>query len=1122
MARLSIQLLGTFQVTLNGEPVAHFGANTAQALLAYLAMHAGAPCQRTSLAGLLWSDYDDSSALTNLRQALHRLRTAIGDEDASPPFLQATRTTIAFNPESDYWLDVDAFSRALELVRIHAHRSVETCATCAERLAEAVELYEGEFLAGFSLDSALFEEWMVVERERLHGLALEALGRLATYHEGRGAHEQTARYARRALALEPWREEAHRALMRALALGGQRAAALAQYGKCRHILAEELGVEPSEETRALYEQIRGQEDLTGLLNLSGLGTLPPNNLPAQLTPFVGREHELAEIAERLADPACRLLTLAGPGGSGKTRLALEAAARQLAGYEHGVFFVSLAALETVQAITPTIAQALGFGFHGEGDPEQQLLSYLRRKGMLLLLDNFEHLVEGASIVTRMLRTAPDVKIIVTSRASLGLQGEQLYPVGGLRVPAMEEIHTGSLDELSQYSAVQLFLSSALRARPDLHTTADDLARIVRICHIVEGMPLAITLAAAWMRMLTPTEIAAEIERSIDFLGAELRDVPERQRSMRAVFDHSWRLLSDREGEILAGLSVFRGGFTREAAQEVTRASLRQLMALVDRSLLQLTTAGRYGMHELLRQYAVERLAQVPDAVRTVRDRHAAYFAAALQRWAPDLKGGRQQAALAEIAANAENARSAWNWAAEMGHEELLDQAIEGLALFYDLCGSLIDGLLVCQAAAERLATKTSGLGQRVLAKVMAWEGVFRRPLGETERAEQLLRQSLVLLEQSTIAGQDTRPERAFSLLQLGELLLDANRGQASEAYARSLYLYRELNDRWGIARALSGLSGIAENADQFAKAKQLAEESLTLARSLDDRAGTAEALRWLSVVAGHLGHWEECERLIREFNAVRQEMGGPTNMASGECMLGAQLVSLGKFAEARPLLEASLAVFEDLGLRRGVAWCSLFLGYIEMHRGSYEQARPLGEVALNVYRGLGNRWGTARSLLFLSQIALAEGAYSQAQEQLQTSTAHYRELRQRAELGEALVALAYAARGLGQMPQAWRHMSEALQIAAEIRSHSLPIAVLPALALFLTDEGETERALEIHALASCYPLATDSRWYEDVAGREIAAAAEALPAEVVAVAQERGRARDLEATVEELLAELGG
>jgi DNA-binding SARP family transcriptional activator len=264
MGQLEIRLLGPFQVRLDGQPVTRFRADSVRALLAYLAMHRGLPLRRDALAGLLWPDEPDKVARDNLRQILSLLRTAIGDREATPPYLLISRATIAFNPESDHWLDVHAFSEAMATTQAHSHRQLEACAACAIRLAGAVELYQEDLLAGFSLPSALFEEWVVVEREHLHGQALEALGHLAAYHEAQGEYEEAGRYAQRALALEPWHEAAHCTLMRALALSGQRSAALTQYQACCRVLREELGAEPSEETRALYEQIRKGEDLTGL------------------------------------------------------------------------------------------------------------------------------------------------------------------------------------------------------------------------------------------------------------------------------------------------------------------------------------------------------------------------------------------------------------------------------------------------------------------------------------------------------------------------------------------------------------------------------------------------------------------------------------------------------------------------------------------------------------------------------------------------------------------------------------------------------------------------------------------------------------------------------------------
>lgn len=257
MNRLAISMLGSMRVALDGEPVTRFRGDTARALLSYLAMHPGTTFRRVVLAGLLWPDHPEVEARVNLRQALRRLRTAIADQDASPPFLIATRTTLSFDPESDHWLDVTAFDEALAETQSHAHSRLEGCVSCAQRLSEAVELYRGDFLQGFSLDSALFEEWMVVERERLHQQALEALGHLAACHEESGEYGQALAYARRQVELEPWRESAHRQWMRALALSGQRGAALAQYEACRRILAEELGLKPEPETVALDERIRG-------------------------------------------------------------------------------------------------------------------------------------------------------------------------------------------------------------------------------------------------------------------------------------------------------------------------------------------------------------------------------------------------------------------------------------------------------------------------------------------------------------------------------------------------------------------------------------------------------------------------------------------------------------------------------------------------------------------------------------------------------------------------------------------------------------------------------------------------------------------------------------------------
>ena len=385
-----------------------------------------------------------------------------------------------------------------------------------------------------------------------------------------------------------------------------------------------------------------------------------HNLPVQPIPFVGRQAELAELNRLLADPSVRLITVVGAGGMGKTRLALEAAALHLDRFADGVYLVPLAPVPSPDGMVAAIAEASGLDF-SQADPCCQLLDYLRAKSLLLILDNFEHVTDGAPLVADLLAEAPGVKIVATSRARLDLQGEQIFTLAGMDLPASAAA-PGALDN----AAIRLFVQGARRVRPGYEPDAADLKQIVRICRLVEGMPLGILLAAAWIEMLSPAEIAAEIARSYDFLETGLRDLPERQRSMRAVFEYSWNLLSEREREIFASLSAFCCSFTRDAAQQISGATLRELMALTTKSLLYRTPDGRYEGHGMLQQYAAARLDGSPDGGRAVRDRYAAYYLDLLSGWEADLHGPRQQEALAAIDAESDNIRTAWAWAAEQG------------------------------------------------------------------------------------------------------------------------------------------------------------------------------------------------------------------------------------------------------------------------------------------------------------------------------------------------------------------------------------------------------------------------------------------------------------------------
>jgi tetratricopeptide (TPR) repeat protein len=565
------------------------------------------------------------------------------------------------------------------------------------------------------------------------------------------------------------------------------------------------------------------------------------------------------------------------------------------------------------------------------------------------------------------------------------------------------------------------------------------------------------------------------------------------------------------------------------------------MALVNKSLLHRTLRGRYEVHELLRQYASEKLDQMPGAGEAVRDRYSAYYAAALQGWEADLKSARQQAALAAMDVEIENARSAWEWAVERGQVTWLDQAIEGLCLFYDVRGRSQEGEAACRRAVVRLeaaegleATRQEGVlscnRRRVLAKALAWQAQFLRLRGRAERIRPLLRQSLTLLEGPELANQDTRAERAFVLYQMGLLIRwSGDLEQVRRLFEQSLALYRALGDQAGTVEVLEKLSWQARATGNYGQANRFAKESLALLRALGDRWGIAHALQGLGWTAWSEGQLEEAERLLREASAIRQETGLGSSRAiepvGGLLHLGWTLLLRGQFAEAHTMFQEALVRCEDTGHRHQTGFALSDLGFAKLHLGRYKGARSQAQMSLTLAREgdiLRGRPIIGRSLHALGAVALVGEAYAEAQQSLQESVAVYQEMGDRERLAQARAVLGYAACGLGDLCQARKHLSAALRTAADIGAFRPLVYALPAVALLLTDWRQTVRAVEVYASVSRHPFVANSRWFEDIAGKHIAAAAATLPPEVVNVAQGRGRARDLWATAEKLLAELEG
>jgi predicted ATPase/DNA-binding SARP family transcriptional activator len=1151
MARFELFLLGTPRLECDGVPL-QFDTRKILALVAYVAVSGleaeGRRLSRASLIALLWPDLEPSRARAAFRRNLSLLRRALQGE-----WLVVDRETVGTDPQADFWLDVDQFARLVHVCETHGHRREQVCPRCLEALAEAAALYQGDFLEGFGLrDSVDFDDWQFFQAEGLRQQLASALERLARGHSVQGNPEAALLYARRWLALDPLHEPAHRQLMELYAGTGQRSAALRQYRECVRILDEELGLAPAEETTALYEQIRagpgagrGLPATPGPIDRARLpsrAAVPRHNLPAQTTPFIGREQELAGIHSRLQDPACRLLTLLGPGGIGKTRLALrlaeEVVEAETASFKDGVFYVSLAPLPTAEGVVPAVAEALGYSFHTDvvggtrATPRQQLLDYLRRKQLLLVMDNYEHLLvdgtprsddgggNGTGFLTDVLSAAPGVKVLVTSRVGLKVQGEYLYHLAGLRVP--EVTLPGPAQALRGYSAVELFMQRAEQVRPELELGGPDLYHVAHICGLVQGMPLAILLAAAWVEMLTPEEIAAEIQQSLGILETDLRDVPLRQRSIRATFDHSWRLLDEREQEVFLGLSVFRGDFTREAALEVVGASLHDLLSLANKSLLLTSSPGRYELHELLRQYAAERLDRVPEQGEAVRDGHCAYYSAALERWASELKGARQREATAEMHLEVEDARAAWHWAVAHGQVTRLAQGVDGLWLYHEWRIRYEEAEAAFRAGVRGLERVDSRDAQRLRAKCLILWSHFQLDLGWKEAAMEAAEEGLDLLRDLETAGRDVRHEMALAAFHKAHIKRYYSNDplEAKELYGQSAVLYEEVGDRWGLARALANLGWMAEQVGQLGEAQALCQKSLAIRQELGDQYGMAEAMLYLGVMSWVQGDLDEGLCLLQESLEIFRAGDDWIRIAQSMKSVGEVLVRRGRYDDGLPLMEGSIDIFDELAYAFGATAVLPFLAEAKVHLGRYGEARAHALQGLVRARQANHRWAVGFVLFANGLVALAEGACGEALVLFQESAAVFGEIRHRENQGWVAGPLGLAALAVGEMALAQQCIREALEIGVELRAFMPVIYGLPTAALLLAERGALERAVEVYACASRYAFVANSRCFEDLVGRPVAAVAALLSAELVEAARERGQALEWDVMAAELLGEL--
>lgn len=1108
MARLSLSFLGGYQVRLDGENLDIFESDKVRGLLAFLAVESNQFHRREHLVGLLWPEHSERHARRNLNQALYNLREVLHDREKDQPILISTHQTIGFNQNVDYLLDVASFNALLNEFHNHNHQDLVACDGCVERLVEVVDLYHGSFLEGFSLRSLAYEEWLVIWREKLHRQACQAFYHLINILEKRGEVGRALELAWRQVEIDPLRERAYRQLMRLLDLSGQHSQALAQYESLRHNLDRELGVEPDQKTIALYERIRAKIDP------SAIDTWRRSNLPSSLTSFVGRMQELSDLRVCIADPDCRLLTVVGPGGSGKTRLALEEAVSLIQDFSHGVYWVALNPVQSPESIPPVIADVIGFPIQEKSDPLEQLRAYLRAKNMLIVLDGFEHLLDGASLVADILKEAPDMKILVTSRVRLNIMGEKLYTLYGMQYPESPDL----LSSTGQYDAVKLFVSGAQRVKGDYDPDRDDLESIIQICRQVQGMPLGILLASTWVRSMDIGNIAKEVKRSLDFLSSEWSDVPERQRSIRATFDYSWQLLSQREQRIFENQSVFRGGFTREAARQISKTSTYDLRALVDKSFLQPSGTGRYEVHELMRQYGAEKLANRPDADLAAKERHSTYFCKALEGWDKELKSSHQEIALKEMDIEHENFRLAWNWAVEHGQVEQLDLALEGLCLYYEFRVRFQEGVGACQMAVEMMTNKLIKNDVTLtLVRLRTWSARFNRLLGNVDTAQRLRQESLDLIGEVEDDELKVLRARAFLYLEMGNVMLHTDREAANRWFKDSLRLYRSLGDDWGAAKALTGFGEVAYRLGNYDEAINYYKNSLDKLRVLGDPRGCANCLAELSSAVFRLGRLEEGDVYLRECMDLYVRVGDRVGMARGFKEMGRRYAWYGRFDKAEQAMGKAEAIYMELGYLHDLAFVRTTVGFATVLAGRYEQTISQSEKVIPLTEKMNFHRLTGVAYFVSGCAKLAQCKFIQAKEDLEKAADIFSLIEQHDDLACAVSAQGIIAIKSGWINQAKRDLHKAWKIYYETRGFIPSSFILILIALYLIERREVEKAVEVYTAIKHYPMVAKSPWFEDIAGREIMEKAFELPSENVTAAQKRGMSRDLYEIAEEFL-----
>lgn len=1057
MPSLILRLFGTPRIELNGSPVAT-DRRKALALLIYLAVN-GMDYSRETLSTLLWPDQDTSHALAYLRRTLWEINQTFG-----PGWVHTEKDIVGLHPDAraQMWIDVSRFRTLMA-----KSREPGSHADAVPLLDEAAALYKDDFLSGFILkDTSLFETWVSSQSEALKRDFHYALETLSQAYARQGDLEKAISTASAWVTHDNLNESAHCLLMSLLARNGQFSAAFRQYQECAHTLARELDVQPSVETRNLFEQIKKSAEQKAAGPFQEIKpTVWQDNalLTAYTTSFFGRRNELAELEKLLHNPQVHLVTILGPGGAGKTRLAIEAGRINSLAFADGACFVPLAAVNQPEYVISAIANALGIHFVASENrpPLVQLSEILANRHLLLILDNLEHLQAGTSTVTELvealLKAAPRLTVLATSHERLNLQQEWVVHIQGMRVPPAEA------PDWDQYGSVQLFVQNARKSAGQLRLTEADRRAISRICLLVGGLPLGLELAAAWTKMLSCEEIAREIEHGLDFLKTPLKNVVARHQSLRATFEYSWNFLSEAEQSVLMKLAVFRGGFQREAALAVANASLPVLAELSDKSLLHRSESGRFDIHQALKPFILEKRA-ASRTVQTESDRnHALFFAAFTRQHMLLLRGPGQQFTLEEMTLELENILLGWQWAISQGDETDVQAYLEGLFRYFDLRNRFHDAENLFSRAVDIWQTRC-GSENATCGLLLACHSWFCNRISRIIQAHQLLMASLTLLRRL-----NARPQLMFAnSLALYVVPMMGDMEEVERIAQETFAFYQEQNDRWGMAQTLPFFHRM-KTPQRLDEAIRLHHETLQIFRETGDAAGTAATLASLGELYHYAGDLTAALQHHQASLDIVQGLNDRRAIAASLDYLGYIHRQMGEFDLARQQHQQSLEISRELDDPLGIAGSIDNLGLIALDQQAYPEALLLFKQALPIRRQAGQRGAIAISLEHMAAAALKLNDLSLTQDCLEEALILLDRDPEWALSSHAINRLGDLELARGNPLQAEFHFRMSLDQAVQHQSSNVALDAVMGLSAAAAAQGNPQRAVRLAAFVNEHP-----------------------------------------------------